>query len=306
MKYEKWFLLICAVVAGVLAFVPGAGSGILGALALPFMAAGWFLRTLSLSGPIGNAAAIAVYVLLCAVPVVFWLRSGRKAEDRLLILLAAVTAYVLYYMINPGLRSPVMQNAVGDAGYAGAFWSALAAWGVVKLVGGLEGKLFRALRVFLLLCGAACLMGAFGPGLAELREGLTEHSGGYVSSAVRGMTALFLLLDFAAAALESVLTALVLLKGIALLRELETDPFSEGCVTAANEVSLWCRRTLVAVALVSLGMNLGQLLASPMLMNIQLEVRIPVMGLAVSFVMLAVTRLLVRGKELKDDNDLFI
>ncbi len=311
MKYEKWFLILCAVAAGVLSFVPGVVRGVLGALALPFTAAGWVLRTLSLSGPIGNAAAIVVYVLICCIPLVFWWKSGRKKEDRLLVLLSGVVAYVLYYMINPGLRNAVMQNAVGDAGYAGAFWSTLVAWGILKLVGAGEGlqtrNLYRGLRWFLLLCAVSCLMSCFGSGLGELREGLAQYgSGGYVRGDVRGMTVLFLFLDFLARAAEDVLCALVLYKGAQLLTELERDPFSEGCVVMANEVSLWCRRSLAVIALVSLAMNLGQLLVSPLLMNIQLEVRIPVMGLAVSFVMLAVTRLLVRGKELQDESDLFI
>ena len=43
-----------------------------------------------------------------------------------------------------------------------------------------------------------------------------------------------------------------------------------------------------------------------MLMNIHVSVSFPVMGMAVCFAMLAVTKLLVRGKALKDDNDLFV
>ena len=43
-----------------------------------------------------------------------------------------------------------------------------------------------------------------------------------------------------------------------------------------------------------------------MLVDVQMELAVPVMGVAVCFAMLAVTKLLVRGKELKDDNDLFV
>ena len=50
MKRERNLLLLTAALSMVLGFVPGAGSGVMGALALPFVAAGWCLRTLSWSG----------------------------------------------------------------------------------------------------------------------------------------------------------------------------------------------------------------------------------------------------------------
>ena len=52
--------------------------------------------------------------------------------------------------------------------------------------------------------------------------------------------------------------------------------------------------------------RLAALLLTPLLMNISVSVTFPVMGMAVCFTMLAVTKLLVRGKALKDDNDLFV
>ena len=84
MKREKWFLAAAAAVAAVMAFVPGAGSGLFGVLALPLRAVGWCLRALSLSGGLGNGVAIVLYVLVCAVPLVFWWSGKRRTEDWLL------------------------------------------------------------------------------------------------------------------------------------------------------------------------------------------------------------------------------
>ena len=53
-------------------------------------------------------------------------------------------------------------------------------------------------------------------------------------------------------------------------------------------------------------LNVAQILLTPLLQNISVTVTVPVAGLAVCFAMLAVTKLLIRGKELKDDNDLFV
>lgn len=310
MKKEKLLLLLTAVLAAVLSFVPNVGGGIFGALTLPFTALGWLLRTLSLSGGAGNVAAIALYALVCCIPLIFWRRSKRKGEDWLLVLLCGVLALVLYYMVNPNLRHSLLQNHVGDTVYASAVWSTIVTWGVLKLVRSgeerLERNIYRILRIFLLLCAASCLMEAFGTGLAGLRQGFERNSMDYGFGIVKEPTYLFLILDYLALAAEKGLTAVVLYKGSTLLEELEADPFSEECVRAAGEVSRWCRQSLVIISLTVLALNIGQLLMSGLLLNVYLTVNFPVMGMAVSFAMLAVTKLLVRGKELKDESDLFI
>lgn len=310
MKRDKYWLLAAAAAAVVLALAPGADRGVWGALALPFTAVGWALRTLSLRGPIGNAAAIIVYVLLCAVPLVFWWRSRRRAEDWLLVLLSGVLAMVLYYMVNPNLRHSLMQNEVGDAVYALPVWSTLVTWGVLKLVilgETLERNIYRCLRIFLLLCAAGCLMDCFGTELKNMLWNLNYYSTmDYAYGAGEEPTILLLFLRYLARAAEGFLTALVLYKGTALLDALEADPFSGACVEAAGEVSRRCRHALVIITLSSLALNLGQLLLNNLLLNVQMELELPLMGMAVCFAMLAVTKLLVRGKELKDDNDLFV
>ena len=121
----------------------------------------------------------------------------------------------------------------------------------------------------------------------------------------RGMTVVFLSMSGLVLATEKGLCAWVLLKGARLLEKLEQDPFSADCLEAASDVSAACRNALAIICLSVLALNLGQLL-SPMLMNISVSVNFPVMGLAVCFSMLAVTKLLVRGKALKDESDLFV
>lgn len=310
MNRKNLFLPVTALLALVFAFVPSAGSGILGALALPFVAAGRVLRAMSLSGGIGNIAAIGLLTLLSGIPLVFWWRGKRRPEDWMLVLLAPVTALVLYYMVNPGLRSAAMQNEVGDMVYAASFWSTLAVWGILRLARSretLEGNLYKALRIFLLLCAASCVFDCFGSNLAQLRWDL-EHrlNADYGFGIQKGPTIFFLVLDYLAFALEDGLTALALWRGAALLEELGRDPFSAASIAAAARLSRRCRGNLVIIALAGLTQNLGQLLMADLLLNVHVAVRFPVMGMSVSFAVLAVTKLLVRGKELKDESDLFI
>ena len=310
MKRERNLLLLTAALSLVLGFVPGAGSGVMGALALPFVAAGWCLRTLSLSGGVGNVISIILYALICAVPLFFWWRSRRRTEGALLVLLSGVLAVVLYYMVNPNLRQGIMQNEVGDAVYAGAVWSTLVTWGVLKLLytgaWDREKNVYRALRIFLLLCAASCLVDCFGTGTARIVHNLRLRQAVNGSLDYTGLDMAFLMLTYLAAAVEKGLCAWVLYRGVGLLRELEEDPFGAGCVAAAERVSGSCRDCLTVMSLTALALNIAQILLAPLLRNIAVSVSIPVLGMAVCFALLTVSKLLVRGKELKDDNDLFV
>ena len=309
MKKEKHLLGLTAVLAFALAFVPGVGNSFWGLLSLPFTAAGWVLRKLSLSGGVGNAVSVVLYALLCALPLVFWFRSRRRTEDWLLVLLSGVLAVVLYYMVNPNLRHSTMQNTVGDSVYAACVWSTLTTWAVLKLLysdeWGLDRNSYRVLRVFLLLCGAGCLIRCFGMGTASLLNHLKLNQEVWPGSS-RELTILFLALEYVVAAVEYGFAALVLYRGAELLLELERDPFGEGCVAAAQKISALCRSGLTVICLSSLLMNVAQILMAPLLQSISVAVTVPVTGLAVCFAMLAVTGLLVRGKELKDESDLFV
>jgi hypothetical protein len=146
----------------------------------------------------------------------------------------------------------------------------------------------------------------FGTGTARIVHNLRLRQAVTGSLDYTGLDMAFLMLTYLAAAVEKGLCAWVLYRGVGLLRELEEDPFGAGCVAAAERVSGSCRDCLTIMSLTALALNIAQILLTPLLQNISVSVSIPVLGMAVCFGMLAVTKLLVRGKELKDDNDLFV
>lgn len=307
---KKLLILIAALlILAVLAFGPA--GDLLTILALPFTALGAALRWLSLSGGVGNLLALILYALVCLTPVLLWRKTKRAGEDWLLVLMSAVLVLVLYLMVNPALRPGMLQNQVGDVIYAGAVWSVLITWGVMKLLRSsdrvLDANIYGALRLFLLTCAASCLLQGFGLGFAGLRERITALQEGNTMFGVNlWPTYIFFALDFAAGAMEQGMLALIFLRGSELLTELERDPYSDGSVAAGRQVSLWCKRTLIAASAADLALNLGQVFCAGMLHNVDVTVRLPIASMAVAFGMLALTRLLVQGKELKDDNDLFI
>lgn len=311
MKGKRLIVPVLVGLAALAVMIPGSGGDLLTVLAGPFVAAGSVLRTLSLSGGIGNGVSLAAYMLLCLWPLVIWWRSERRAEDWLLVVLCGVLVFVMYLMVNPGLRPGLMQNEVGDVIYAGAVWSILVSWGILKLLRSsdaiLEGNIYRALRIFLAICAGSCIVNGCILGLSGLMDRIrTLQEGNTMFGVNLWPTYVMYALDFAAGALEDGLLAVVFLKGVALLSELELDPYSAGCVKAGEQVALWCRRTLGISAAADLGLNLMQVFLAGMLHDVSVTVRLPITAIAVCFAMLALTRLLGQGKAIKDDNDLFI
>ena len=203
----------------------------------------------------------------------------------------------------------MMQGLAGDGVYAAAVWSILMTWAVLKLLysreWSLERNIYRGLRWFLLLCAAGCVIKCFGTGTARLMH-LLRLNRENLGRVFTGADIAFMALSYLVVAVENGLAALVLHRGAGLLRELEHDPFGESSVAAADGVSALCRNCLAIMCLMCLFLNLAQVLVTPLLHNVSVTVTVPLMGMAVCFLMLAVTNLLVRGKALKDDNDLFV
>lgn len=307
-----WSYLAAAVLAMILfGLVPESGTGSLMVLALPFTLIGSGLRALSLSGALGNVAAIILYVLVCLFPMAFVLKRKWNREDWLLPLTSVLMFYVMYLMINPGLMPVSMGSDVGKLIYASAVYSVLVSWGLLKLLRASETvrqeQIYRALRIFLLICAGECILVGFGVGFWDLRASIAEIKAENTMYGLNLMpTYIFELLIFTASAVEYGLDAVVMLWGVKLLRELEQDAYSESCCEVAEKISKLCKWVLMTITLMNLGLNLGQVIFAARLHNVDATLYIPVFSMALVFGTLALTRLLSQGRALKEDNDLFI
>lgn len=298
--------LLAAVVL-VLLVLACTGEGLVG-LALPFTLAADGLRWLSLSGGAGNLAALVLYGALCLSPLALF---RKNKEDWLLVVCSGVLFYVMYLLINPGMMPGILRNEVGELTCAGTVYSIWLCWAVLRMLRVSDGlgtaSIYRALRIFLLVCaGSLVLLGTLGT-VPNLLERVQEIQN---ANTMPGLdltaTYLFAGLDHIASAVEYMLDALVLFLAAGLVKELEADPYSGESAAAGERVAMWCRRTLGTVTVTATGLNLGQLLLASQLRCISGEIRIPVFSLGLVFVTLAVTRLLGQGKRLKDENDLYI
>lgn len=307
----KWFAAAAAVCVLLCALPMVDGVNGLMIIAMPFTAAAHGLRAMSLSGNAGNAAAIILYILISLLPMLLTIKRKWRTEDWLLPVTSATILYALYYCINPGFRPEVLAGDSGTLIYAGAVYSVFLAWWIVKLLRYCDDMgvkhIYRALRILLLICGAGCIWIGFGVGLSGFLGDIAAVKQVNTMPGLDLMpTHIFQFLAFAVTAVEYGAAACAMGFGIGLLKHLEKDPYSESCHLLAEKTARWCKGSILAIVVSWTALNLAQVAAAPWLHSFDIRLRLPVLGIAIVFAMLVLTRLLCQGRKLKEDNDLFI
>jgi len=320
---RKVLLVILCIEAAACVFLcvlkPSFTSGIAAIMAFPFAQLGTALRSLSLSGVAGNAAAIVVYAAISLLPVAAVLILRRKsilrAEDCLLGILSAVLFAVMYFMINPGVMATVVGGAAGqDVGKAilgGMVYSILIGYAVLRILrmfyaDGAE-KLMRYMSVMLSILNVLFVYFIFGACFGGLLDSISSlKAGNSGNEHLLGASYFFLVLQFIVDALPYVFDVLVVFAALKLLTEMRADRYSAETVGAAGRISHFCAAALVTTVLSQIIFNLLQLLLAKSLLIINSTVQIPVFSIAFVLAALLLTRLVTENKQLKDDNDMFI
>ena len=311
-KDLNWMWILVLPLLLLLPVLSPEGGNLLLSLAWPFVKAGEILRKLSLSGGMGNLAAIGLYIMLCIAPLFLIRKDDSIRVNGLLAVGSAMLFWVMWLMVNPGQMPAHMRNDMGKALYAGTIYSVMITWGVLKLMSKtdltVQSKIYEALRIFLLICAGQFLFVGLGLGLGQFRTQLDAAEAG--NTALSDMqlmpSIIFITMDFCYGLLENLGVAWVLMLGTRLLDALEEDPYSQRCHALSVEIFRWCKKMIPLVAGVNLTLNLAQVLLAPLLVTVHLELRLPILSLAVAFGMMALTRLLEEGKAIKEDNDLFV
>ena len=308
--------LLCVVLRILQASFSGAFSAV---MAFPFEQIGLGLRLLSLSGGIGNAAAIAVYFLVSLLPVAALLVVRKKrelrVEDGLLGLLSAVLFAVLYLMINPGVIGAMTSGATGQtlgkAILGGMVYSVLCGYFVLRVlrlfsVGGTD-KLVRYMSAMLSLLNVLFVYLAFGASFDGLLNSIAALQAGNAGNEhLLGASYVFLVVQFLVDALPFVLNVFVVFAALRLLYEMRTDRYSAETVSATERMSRLCSVALAVTVLSNIGFNLLQLLFVKSLMVVNGSVQIPVLSITFVLAALLLTRFVAENKQLKDDNDMFV
>jgi len=288
-------------------------------MAFPFEQVGVFLRSLSLSGSMGNMTAIVIYAVVSLIPIVILLALMKKRklyrEDGLLVLMSAILFAVLYLMINPGFIGSFFGKAVGlDIGKAilgGSVYSVIFGYLVLRILrlffNSNTEKLQKYMTVllcllnvfFVYICFGSCFCG-FLNSIASLRSGNTgnEH--------LLGMTYVFLALRYSVDALPYIFDVLVVFSALRLLDEMYANRYSDESVDAAGRLSRMCGIALAATVFANVMFNILQLLFARMLMVINNSVQIPFLSIVFVLAVLLLARFISENKKLKDENDMFI
>ena len=288
-------------------------------MAFPFEQIGLGLRTLSLSGEMGNILSIVLYLFLCLIPVVVLIAFNRKRslypEDSLLVILSLVLFVVLYLMVNPGLLGPYWANtagqSMGKAVLGGMVYSIVIGYLVLRVLRLFyyadTGRLQKYISVLLCALNVLFVYLVFGAYFSSLMDSFDALRSGNIGNEHNlGMSYLFLILQYVINALPYILDVLVVFAALNLLDELSADRYSEASVTAARRLSRLCGRTLAITVVSHIVFNLLQLVFFKTLVVVNGTVQIPLMSIAFILAALLLAQYIGDNKQLKDDNDLFI
>ncbi len=322
MKNRKFILiLVIEAVLGViaaLAFEPPRGGVYLAIAQFPFAQLGTLLRGLSLSGVPGNIAAIILYAVLCAVPLVFIVLRLKKrkfrAEDGLLALMSGFAFYMMYRMVNPALLTRIPCFVTADFGKAvlgGAFYAILIGYLVLRLMRRADGTnteaLLKALRVLLAVMAVIVVFSISYIGVGDVRTKLAAIQAGNTDPSVSlGMTNFFVLLRYVLTQLPQIMSVAIFLLAMRLCRHLIEDRYGEDTVNTAKKLASFAKKTVAAILLCIIALNLAQIVFAGSLVNADFLATLPLDAIVVALAALLMARFFVASRELKQDNQMFI
>lgn len=324
MKRKPFYVLLLAeaILLTVLNLLQTSMSGIFTTIvAFPFNPLGRLLRFLSLSGHFGNAIALTLYMTICLLPVWFFfcIQNKRKhhLEDSLLFILSALLFLTLELTINPGktfsFLSPIFTSSsnISSSILGGTCWSILIGYLLLRLLRlsfeSENEKLHSYLLGLLDVLNAAFVWAIFGSGLQSLTASfLSLRADNAGTEDTLFVSYVFLVLRFLIDAMPYALSILTVLLAQDLLSKMRADSYSESALLAAEKLSGWCKKTLIAVILSNTAFNLIQILFAAKIRVLSSMINIPLISLIFVLCLLLFARMVSKNKEIKSDNDLFI
>lgn len=280
--------------------------------AFPLEQIAYTLRLLSLSGSIGNIAAIILYVVISLLPLLALLKKQRHWEDWFAVLLSFQLFLSLYCMINPGLISQKLILPLGEqaekAMLGGMFYSLLVSHLVLKLVRSFfatnQPGLIRYLQILLYGLCALLVYLVFAEELSALMNAIdalkTSNKG---NEHLLGTSYVFLFLQYLLVVIPYLLDIAIVFY---IKNLLHAEPHSEHAVTAVEQLSKFCRFSLVLMVVSHTVYQIAQLLFLKNIHQSSVTVSLPLFSLLFVLTVLLASQYIKENKALKDDNDMFI
>lgn len=293
--------------------------GFMDVISFPFVQIAYILRALSLNGGVVNMLAIALYVLICLVPVIMLLLKFRKetfkTEDSLLVLLSFMLFVAIYYLINPGLMPGTF--ALRGLTNSGIFnlcsmlyitiISYLVLWLIRKFDNTDTDVLLKYLGVLVFIIIGLYLLNlfAFTPiniiaDIRSLREVNTMSGINFT------LTDIFIVFNNIVKIIPDIYLVLILIVGTNLIDILKTDKFSDEASTIIKQIEGYCRKGLLYSTIATFAVNLIQILLSRSLLSTDINVDIPLFSLILLLLIMLVSRYFAESRRMKEEMDLFI
>ena len=292
-------------------------------VAFPFEQIGVLLRRLSLSGKIGNVIAFLIYFLVCLIPCFAYLMMKKKhrtcREDFVLPAMSVMLLIVIYYMINPGLLH-VSVPGTGKWMLGACFYSVLFGYLILRVISAAVSADTKRLQkmIIVLLAGiniafiyAICSQqfGSLLTSIMELRNANTASGFEFdMGSTVSGLefTYLLFVVQFLADALPYALDIVIVFLAMQVIHELEEDRYSDQAIHATEKLAGFCVKALKATVVVSIAVNILQLIYCDVFYQINITITIPIVSIAFVLIILLYTRYVREDQKLKQENDSFI
>ena len=283
-----------------------------------------WLRSLSLSGGMGNALAFLLYILISLLPALlpgFWIwqkKRGFHGADLLLPLLSAYTFYLLYAFINPALLGRRMPAGLGGeqllpalkAVYGGLWLSILLSWILLTWIRTLNEReildrkefLYQGMSIVLTMTIMIVLLSLYTDGtqfvlrLNALKENAAGTNTDMVFAFLRTVTML----------IPSFFLLAILYQIKRLLKTMNQEPFKEGEVREAERLSQISRSAVTTSISSNLIWNGALFFWSESLTNVDYQWEFSLFPLLAAFGSLILARYLREAGELRRDNEMII
>lgn len=290
----------------------------------PFIQLGESLRELSLSGTMGNVAAIIVYVAISLIPtgVLVWRVKKQKKPfegvDLILPLLSVFLLVMMYLLINPGyIAEPSFAGNSAlrfEVGLVSTFWSVLIGYLILKsvrLFGKTDEKgLLRYFNIAIVIVGVYLALAMASGVYTELIPALNElDMGRFDIQPLDGdieMTKSFLITRYVGDQLPLLMDIIVLFTAMGLIKAMHVDRYGAETLEKSKKLAKVCITCLAVMVLEPIAINLFQLFLGSTLLKTTYNMQMPWMSLIMVLIVLLLTKFFEADKALKEDSDMII
>lgn len=313
-------------------------------IAFPWEQIGILLRRLSMAGAVGNVAAWVLFTVIGGSPLILWgLLAGRRKSSRadLLLPVLSLTLFAgLWFLTNPFYLEAYLFSAgvegMGKCVFALSIDSVLLSWLLLRFLGScgrMERKnLLRSLEFLLGFYVALSVVEILFQGGAELLaewksvgvttsatglewmpeqsfgglEWMPGQSFGGMGRRSMGLSRCLLVLQTICRYLPELLELVLCGAAICFLHSCEQNSFNEKSLKQVQRLKNLSACFLGVILGANVCVNLLQLVLAGYIYSSHYTLVFPIRHIIVMLGVLILSRFWLEGKELKDDNTLFI